>query len=112
MSVFSANTCLEDFKAIREPEGKPVLAPEQRIWELQNKHMLIYRVSANGQRIRRRCVGCYSKLRLHLDRIEARKKTKCTSLYCPACVKQPTLCLICFNERHVTLELLPKIEEK
>ncbi|RVE52535.1 hypothetical protein evm_002929 [Chilo suppressalis] len=47
---------------------------------------------------RRRCTGCYNKLRLRLSSIEAGKKVKKVPTLCRQCQKY--LCLPCFNEEH------------
>lgn len=47
---------------------------------------------------RRRCVGCYQKLRTFLLSREADKKSKKILTQCSQCKK--SYCLPCFNEKH------------
>lgn len=47
---------------------------------------------------RKRCVGCYDKLRLTLSATQAAKKTKKILTFCGQCEK--AFCLPCFNEKH------------
>jgi hypothetical protein len=52
----------------------------------------------NGIRSRRRCYGCYEKIRKSHSASYARKKCKQVSTECRQCKK--TFCLACFNEYH------------
>lgn len=54
---------------------------------------------SNGKKHRRRCRGCYKKLKNKGYTVnEARKKAKTTNTECNIC--KETYCLTCFNEVH------------
>lgn len=53
-----------------------------------------------GRKPRKRCVGCYQKLRETMDSRTADKKTRKVISYCNDCDGQPGYCLQCFNNIH------------
>ncbi|KAJ8972179.1 hypothetical protein NQ314_000309 [Rhamnusium bicolor] len=49
---------------------------------------------------RKRCVGCYKKIKNERGVKEARLKSKRVVTYCEDCPEKPTYCLQCFNDYH------------
>lgn len=49
---------------------------------------------------RKRCTGCYKKIKNERGLKEAKLKTKRVNTYCADCPSNPTYCLECFNEHH------------
>lgn len=54
-----------------------------------------------GRKSRKKCTGCYKKLRETLSSREADKKTRRVISFCNDCENQPGYCLQCFNENHI-----------
>ena len=53
---------------------------------------------ASARDVRRRCAGCYEKIREQQSREESNAATKKIKTFCPDCDK--FFCLDCFNEKH------------
>jgi hypothetical protein len=53
-----------------------------------------------GKKKRRRCKGCYEKIRRSSSSREADRKTKTVNTFCKDCPGQPFYCLTCFSEKH------------
>lgn len=54
--------------------------------------------STSAHDVRRRCVGCYEKLRQQQSRETSATTAKRIKTFCPDC--NPFFCLDCFNEKH------------
>ncbi|XP_018573042.1 piggyBac transposable element-derived protein 4 [Anoplophora glabripennis] len=54
----------------------------------------------SGRKSRKKCVGCYKKLRAILSSVEADRKTRKVISFCNGCDGNPGYCLDCFNEFH------------
>ncbi|XP_035204485.1 transcription factor GAGA-like [Stegodyphus dumicola] len=52
------------------------------------------------KRIRRRCVGCYRRLRVDQSSAEAQRLARRVTTYCDDCPKKPFYCLNCFFDNH------------
>ncbi|KFM69608.1 Protein bric-a-brac 2, partial [Stegodyphus mimosarum] len=52
------------------------------------------------KRIRRRCVGCYKRLRVDQSSAEAQRLARRVTTYCDDCPKKPFYCLNCFFDNH------------
>lgn len=67
----------------------------------RHNHSLI-KPPGSGRKDRKKCTGCYKKLRETLSSKEADKKTRKVITYCNDCDNKPGYCLQCFNEFHNT----------
>ena len=56
---------------------------------------------ASARDVRRRCAGCYEKIREQQSREASNAATKKIKTFCPNCDK--FFCLDCFNEKHLTM---------
>lgn len=65
----------------------------------RNIHTFI-KPEGKGRKPRKKCTGCYRKLRETLSSKEADKKVRKVISYCDNCDNQPGYCLPCFNENH------------
>ena len=56
---------------------------------------------ASARDVRRRCAGCYEKIREQQSREASNVATKKIKTFCPDCDK--FFCLDCFNEKHYAM---------
>jgi hypothetical protein len=59
-------------------------------------------IEGSARDVRRRCVGCYEKIRQQQSREASAASAKKIKTFCPDCDK--FFCLDCFNERHLAMK--------
>lgn len=76
---------------------------EQEVLERPRTPKRIHTLAHDVERKRKKCSGCYAKLRKTMTSKEADNKVKKVRTYCEECSTKPALCLSCFNDRHASM---------